>query len=503
MKKRNLQRIFAAFMATAMVIGATGCDKKTDDKASDTTPTPETTKAADDNSGKTDDGKKDDATTTPEVTAEPTAEVTPDEPAIDLGGMNIIIRDWWSPSLDSDYPAEAKSDYEEARNAYREEVMEKYNFTMREAAISDWGGANTDFVDYVTSGGDSENYIFTLHTDPTTANAMASGLMYDLSTLDCLDFTQDKFQRNKLHEQYCSGSSIYAFFPGFSEPRDGVYFNKQVLKDAGIDPESIYDAQKNGTWTWDMFDEIMSKCQRDLDADGVDDIYGLTLNEGVMTSAAVFSNNGSYIGKGADGKYFYNLESAETLEALQWCVDIFTKYDQHDPEGANWDYYQEEWRTGKVAFLVDQEYCAAPGNLFENTDFEMGFVMFPKGPKATSYVSAWANNAYVIPACYDADRAWKIAFAWNVWTDPAPGYEDFNGYIETASNGNFDERALSETIPMMCQDSAGIVTFHDFVAGIEMGPDLTWVIGPNADVTATVEACRDKWKACIDEANSK
>ena len=512
MKKRNLQRIFAAFMATAMVVGGTACSKsddKKDDNKTTTTPTAEATPEAD----KPADGNKtgdDETNTTPEATPETTPEATPevtpevdDTPAVDLGGMNIIIRDWWSPALDADYPGEAKNDYEEARNNYRAEVQEKYNFTLREAAISDWGGANSDFVDYVTSGGDENNYIFTLHTDPTTANAMASGLMYDLSTLDCLDFTEDKFERNQLHKQYCSGSSIYAFFPGFSEPRDGVYFNKQVLKDAGIDPNDIYEAQKNGTWTWDMFDEIMGKCQRDLDADGVDDIYGLTLNEGVMTSAAVFSNGGSYIGKDADGKYFYNLESAETLEALNWCVDMFTKYDQHDPEGANWDYYQEEWRTGKVAFLVDQEYCACPGNLFESTDFEMGFVMFPKGPKASTYVSAWANNAYVIPACYDPDRAWKIAFAWNVWTNPAPGYEDYNGYLETAANGNFDERAIEETIPMMAEAEHGIVTYHDFVAGIEMGPDLTWQIGANADVTAIVEACRDKWKACIDEANSK
>jgi hypothetical protein len=509
MKKRNLQRIFAAFMATAMVVGGTACsktDEKKDDKGSSTTTTtPEPTKEEkkDDNTTTpepTKEEKKDDNTTTPEPTVEPTAEPEPD---IDLGGMEIIIRDWWSPALDADYPGEPKNDFEEARNNYRDEVMEKYNFKMREAAISDWGGACQDFVDYVTSGGDTTNYIFTLHTDASVANAMASGLMFDLSKLDCLDFSEEKFQRNKLHEQYSSGSSIYAFFPGFSEPRDGVYFNKQVLKDAGVDPNEIYDAQKNGTWTWDMFDQIMGKCQRDLDADGVDDIYGLTLNEGVMTSAAVFSNNGSYIDKTADGKYVYNLESAETLEALQWCVDMFTKYDQHDPEGANWDYYQEEWRTGKVAFLVDQEYCAAPGNLFENTDFEMGFVMFPKGPKASTYVSAWANNSYVIPACYDADRAWKIAFAWNVWTDPAPGYEDFNGYLETASNGNFDERALEETLPMMAESEHGTITFHDFVSGVELGPDLTWQIGANADVSAVVEGCRDKWKACIDDANAK
>ena len=62
---------------------------------------------------------------------------------------------------------------------------------------------------------------------------------------------------------------------------------------------------------------------------------------------------------------------------------------------------------------------------------------------------------------------------------------------------------IEETIPMMAEAEHGIVTYHDFVAGIEMGPDLTWQIGANADVTAIVEACRDKWKACIDEANSK
>ena len=43
MKKRNLQRIFAAFMATAMVVGVTACsDKNEDTKPTDT---PSTTDA--------------------------------------------------------------------------------------------------------------------------------------------------------------------------------------------------------------------------------------------------------------------------------------------------------------------------------------------------------------------------------------------------------------------------------------------------------------------------
>ena len=52
-----------------------------------------------------------------------------------------------------------------------------------------------------------------------------------------------KFTINKCHEQFTLGGGVYAMYAGASEARSGVYFNKQVLKDAGIDPESIYDMQ--------------------------------------------------------------------------------------------------------------------------------------------------------------------------------------------------------------------------------------------------------------------
>jgi len=381
--------------------------------------------------------------------------------------------------------------------------MEKYNFKMYNVGGDDWGLTSQNFVDYVNSGGDANYYIWTLHSDETVANAMSAGLMYDLSTLDCLDFNDDLYQRNKLHEKYAKGSSIYAFFPGFSEPRTGVYFNKKVLTDAGIDFNDIYDAQKNGTWTWDMFDQLMDKCHRDTNNDGVIDIYGLTLNESVMTDAAVFSNGGSYVSM-ENGKYVNNVASAETEEALRWCVEMYTKYDDHDPADVTWEYYKEEWAAGNVAFLVDQEYCAAPGNLFENTDFEMGFVMFPKGRSAKAQmVTNWDNNAYVIPGCYEADKAWKIAFAWNVWQQPAPGYEDYNGYIETAKNGNFDERAIDETLELMAEPSHGAVSYHDLISGLATGPDLTWGITPNADVSAAIDGCKTKWDTAIAQANGE
>lgn len=416
---------------------------------------------------------------------------------IDLGGMEIIIRDWWS----SEEPAAPANDYEEALQEYRDWIQETYNFTIKSQAFGDWGSTPTDFVDYATTGGD-ENYLFTLRDDPAITSAMANGLMYDLATLDCLDFNDVKFQRNKLHEQYSKGNSIYAMFAGYSEARTGVYFNKRLLKDAGIDPESLYDMQADGTWTWDKFEELMQKVQQDKDNDGTVDVWGLTLNEGNMTTAAVFSNGGSYIDKDASGKYVYNLESPETLEALEWTVNMFTNYDMPDPEGAEWDYYKEAFINGMAAFMVDDEYCATPGNFLEDMQDEVGFVMFPKGPKMDDYINVWTNNPIAIPACYDADKAWKLAFAWNLYTNaPSAEYLDYNGYLSTARNGVFDERAVDETVTMMTEK--GTIAYHGMIPNLSLGSDFVWNIGPGVVVSEQVEAIRDTWKAYVDEANAQ
>ena len=496
MKKRNLQRIFAAFMATAMVVGVTACDKTDDNK--DTNPTdapvntgtettPEPTKPDNGGSGTVD--------TTPEPT--PTEVVVPAD-LQNLGGMEIIIRDWWSP----EDPGEPKTEYEEAQRAYQKEMMDKYNFTIRSMAISDWGSAPNDFVEYATNGGDDKNYVFVLRNDPAVVSAMASGLMYDLSKMpDVLDFSSEKFAQNRTHELYSYGSSIYCCFAGPSEPRDGIFFNKSVLKEAGINPDDIYDMQKNNTWTWEEFEKLLAKVQRDTDGDGQDDVFGLCCNNSVCVNAAVISNGGKYVGKDASGKFTYNLEDPETTEALNWIVDIFTKYNQHDIEGAAWNYYMDEFKSGVVGFMEDQEYQPTASGQFYETNFEMGFVMFPKGPKASTLLNRWDNNPHCIPACYGDERARKIAFAWNLYTNPVPGYEDYNGYVETAKNSNFDERAMDETVPMMSDPAHGLNTYYSVIPDLNAGPEFVWSVGPNADIAALQEQVRDTWKAYIDAAN--
>jgi len=493
MRKPMAKKVLAASLAAAMTMSVAACGNNT----------PASTASTDNTPASTDSTEVVESTESVEEdeVSEYTVLIDPATgKPYDLGGIEVIVRDWFTKAEREP----AKTDFEEAQYAYQDWIQETYNFKIHGETIGDWGSVAQDFVDYVTAGGDDHNYVFTLHSgDPTMLSAVDNGLVYDLSTLDCLDFSEPKFA-NGVHKLYTIDGGIYAMRAGWAEPRTGVYFNKQILRDAGVDPESLYDMQANDTWTWDAFEDICEKVQQDTDNDGTVDIWAIGVNEGVMTSAAVFSNGGCFVGQDASGKYTYEFESPETLEALEWARDMFTKYDWNGPEGEDgsapaWDYYQGQFQNGGCAFCIDQQYCATPGNLFYEQPEELGFVMFPKGPKGKLIQTA-QDNICIIPSCYDADRAWKCAFAYSLYNEFVPGFEDYNPYVNTTATGNFDERACQETVPLMSANST--VELQSIIPNLDMGAPFLWQIGPNcAPISEILDGCRDMYKQYIDEAN--
>lgn len=482
MRKPMAKKVLAATLAAAMTMSVVACAPKT---PASTASTPASTPSV--------------STSEPEAPVEPYPVITDaNGNPIDLGNMEITIRDWWSGDGAVSAP---ETEYDQAIADWREWAQEKYHFTVKQVGISDWGSAPADFAEYAAAPADENNYVFIVRDDPAFTSAVFSGLAYDLATLDCLDFSDAKFQYNGLHKTWTFGSSIYGMTTGYSEPRTGIYFNKKVLTDAKVDYNEIYKMAENGTWTWDAFYKICEQVQRDTDNDGVDDIYGITLNEGVMTELAPYTNSGTLIDKTADGKFRYALEDANTLEALNWVVKMFTAFDNHDPEGAAWDYYKEDFMSGKVAFMIEDVYAGYDnGYLQDMADKDqLGFVMFPAGPNGKS-VNILSDNIICIPANYDADRAWKIAFAYNCWTD-TPGLEAVNGYIQNCRKGLFDEESIAQIEKMMTADGIA-AKYSNQVPSLNMGPDLTWKIGVGSDVSAVVEGIRDTWKGYVDAANA-
>ena len=503
MKSKMFKKLMAASLATVMSVGLLACggDETTEGGDATATPAPAGDSGSGD-AGSGDAGSGDagsgDAGSGDAGSDDPgsvTVLIDPNTGApYDLGGMEIIVRDWWSNP-----DAEPQNEYQQERADYIDELEATYNFTIKQMAISDWGSAPADFVDYVTTGGDDANYVFILREDPATTSAMAQGLMYDLATLDCLDFSEAKFQSNKLHEQFSSGDVIHCMYMGYSEPRTGMYFNKRLLEEAGIDPETIYDMQKDGTWTWDAWTDLMDKVQRDIDSDGVIDVYGFDANYGVPVSASVYSNGSEYVGM-ENGKYVYKFEDPATVEALEWMVDCFKNYALVRPADAQWDYYKQAFLNGECAFMPEDAYCAnESGWITQEMTDEIGFVMFPKGPQADDYTNLWSNNPAAIPGCYDADRAWKIAFAYDLFTSDVPGYEDYVDFSQYR-NGSFDFRAIDETLTMMI--SKGMITYHGLIPSLDMGEPFLWKFNGGTDVTAVLEGIRVPYNEYIDAANN-
>ena len=57
-----------------------------------------------------------------------------------------------------------------------------------------------------------------------------------------------------------------------------------------------------------------------------------------------------------NGKYYNDLESNETLDALNWALRMLDTYDYPQPEGSEWDYWVEAFQNGKGAFIAGRFY---------------------------------------------------------------------------------------------------------------------------------------------------
>lgn len=387
----------------------------------------------------------------------------------DLGGMEIIIRDWWSYS--GSKPTTA---YEKAYDEHKKWAEKTYNFKIKNKAIGDWGSVITDFEDYVKKGGDSKNYIFTLRTDNSLPELMAKGYFYDLSKLDCLDFTKPQYIQNKIAQSY----GLYAMSAKSVEPRTGVLFNKTLLTKCGVDVDDIYAKQKNGTWTWSAFEAALKTVKDYSDKHPSEGIIAFDCNEGVFTSQAMYSNTGYGIVKDTSSGFALTLDDSATVNAISWAEGISKKYTP-TAFGESWDKYQVDFKAGKLAFVVEAEYCITKDNVFYegNVNGDIGFVVFPKGPNMKDYVKTGSDNIFVIPSCYSDKKAWNIAFAYSVVNEPIKGFENYNPAVSLVSSSVKDKRVAKETIPIMDKATMKLQTFADSLVGNTSV--LLWQIGPN------------------------
>ncbi len=459
----NFRKWVAVWMCVILAVGMTGCDGGSDEK----NPSSSGSAAA------AEEGKEKKRFT-------------------DLGGMSILIGDWYTVS-----DVEATTEYAKDTEKYRKEIQEEYNFTIKRDNIAHFSDMQTKFVNGVMANNPACQ-IFYLYQEQV-AEPLMKGLMKDLSKLPELDFSEEKWNPTVV-DLMSIGDGIWGMNTE-KEPRGGVFYNKRMFKEAGIPEEEPYDLQKEGKWTWEVFEDYCKKLTKDNDGDGKTDQYAMASFSKYYLPMCVANNNATFVTRGEDGKYASAIHTQEFKDAMNWGVSLIEKgYLQPKPEGAAWDWYKAAFRDGECAMQTAETFEIGA---FANMEDDWGFVMFPynqKNDKATNKTIP-NDNIVVIPSCFDDETAEKIAFAYDLYTEPTKGYTIEEAALEPYYDRFRDERAVNETLVMMREPEHIQASYVPMISDIETGDICYGVYAQAATPQKKIEELSATWDSRINTMN--
>jgi ABC-type glycerol-3-phosphate transport system substrate-binding protein len=268
-----------------------------------------------------------------------------------------------------------------------------------------------------------------------------------------------------------------------------IFFNKRLFKEAGLDDDLPFKMQKDGTWTWDNFLKICKQLTRDINNDGVIDIYAMPSDDiREVMFALVYGNNGNFVTKDSNGKFHNATNTPEFIEALQFFQTLVNEgvvkvaREGIDQWGWNWS----EFMDGRVAMVFDPEWRQAEAP--EMMD-DYGMVLAPKGPRATGYRTTLTENVFCIPAYFTPDEVDIILEAFEKWVVPVYDADWKTEYYAF----HRDRRSVDET--MVLQRQVAMIRDFSIIPGypIYMVEQRWWETGNAAQAV-------ESWAPWIEEA---
>jgi hypothetical protein len=417
-------------------------------------------------------------------------------PPRQIRGMEIIVANYWG-----DYDVntfQPRSDSEERLLEHRRRIQQQHGFTMRERQVAGWGEMAQVVTTSIMAGRPvghvlmlsadwalslyKQNLLFPVNTNrAVNFNARNAPVIWNQTVIDA--FT---FNRNTYAFSIDYGGSLHA---------QVLFFNKRLFQEAGLDPNLPYDLQRNNQWTWDRFLEICKQLTRDIDNDGIIDVYAMTADLTTeILDAFVGSNGAKYVDRDRNGKLFNATGTPAFLEALQFVIRLRQEgVMMPRPEGSNWDWYQAMFNDGRVAFRFEPEYVR--GQLANMRD-DWGMVMPPRGPSARDYYVFTSENVMAIPATFSREQVDAIMWAVMAWY--APIDTDWRVGLYHVFR---DIRAVNETMAIIRDPRRQHWKFHIHVPGLNRGNIAGEMWHFDGEPAQLIESVSQNWNMRIDDAN--
>lgn len=390
----------------------------------------------------------------------------------DLGGRTIKLVSWYDESIKEDSPDSIQM--KENLDA----LMEKHNFTV-EYVVVDYG----EYRDKVTASliaGEPLGDIIRL----------ARPWMIPTLTSQDLFWPVDEYVKNDnaFVLQYTDEFSQYedrgyGFRIGINGAASGVIYNRTLMNELGIEPLQQYVDQDN--WNWDTFMQIAKEANRDTDNDGQLDRWGLATDS--LLIQALASNEANLV---TEGKVMF--DDPNTLEALNFISTLATERIARPTEGGDWTEPKQFFLEGNVLMFASHDYEME--NLRQDMpENDLGFLPFPKGPKATGYHSHnTIPNYYTIPKSVDNPEL--LVYIWEKIHDIESIYDyphqaSFEKYFTTEEDIHNAQLAVESMKVIEQIDYYPNMPYYEFVDELLNG----------VSVSTLIETYQAPFQAAVDE----
>ena len=337
---------------------------------------------------------------------------------------HITIALWWDMYYDSDdeswesNPSASGKETDIMRFDVVKEIEETYNVTFEFVNATYAGVQDSLNISILAGEPDFDVYMVELGWGvPAVMNGLATDFRDVLDPSDPLLSHEDVVMD---YVNLTNGAVSLLSVKGAEDQVGATYplaFNLQMIQEANL--EDPRDLVERGEWTWDKFREYCQILTRDIDGDGVTDVYGYGGWMGDFFPY-FFMSNGTYV----CATETENLSSPEMGEVLSLLQDLFVtdKSAYPIPAENGWDVCRWLYRDKKVAFtttaawILDsyKDYLEEP-----NLDFDMVFVDYPIGPSGnpeTNSKKLANSNYWLIPAgIEDPELVYRVLRAYQNW----------------------------------------------------------------------------------------
>lgn len=413
-----------------------------------------------------------------------------------LDGMDIKIGDWYT---DGESLAERTDTFGKKQNEYWKSIQDQYHFTITRNAFYSYTDATQDYVNDVMANNPKCD-LYYLYPE-FVSEPLLKGLMYDLSTLPEFDFSEEKWN-TAVRDLMSIGDGIWGMSPD-NEPRGGIFYNKRMFKEAGIDVDEPYELQKYNQWTWDKFEEYCKKLTKDTNGDGKTDQYAMAASSECFLPLCAANNNAAFVTCERNGRYLSKIATHDFSDAINWGMDLIKKgFIKPKPKEGAWDWHLSAFYNSEVAMITAELYQMS---IYADMEDGCGFLMFPYNGENKEAVNKTIphDNIVVMPSCFKKGKAEKIAFAYDLYTEPVAGYKPKDQILNDYYPQFRDGRAVDETISMMLDKKHKQISYLPMIPEIDYG-DFCYSVYAQATTPAKkIEELSKKWDDKIAKVNAK